>query len=171
MEEIDHQNNMVLMIFRFYLQANEYGFFIRRLKNVAMTKLSLSQVKQTEENFKRSSLLAGPKQEPSVNKRLSDTSKKFSTPQKEMTQYHLKDGRKEGFTSSFDHTLSANKQSNPNADLGLRDRRNSENPRLSISNQIGQTGSHQRLQGSILNDRDQYRLRVQKCTKLQSPRI
>lgn len=40
-EEMQTQNSMIMMIFRFFLQSNEYQFFIRRLKNVAMTKISL----------------------------------------------------------------------------------------------------------------------------------
>lgn len=39
---------MIMMIFKFFLQSNEYQFFIRRLKNVAMTKLSLKQLKTNE---------------------------------------------------------------------------------------------------------------------------
>ena len=37
-----------MMIFRFFLQSNEYQFFIRRLKNVAMTKVSLKQLRSNE---------------------------------------------------------------------------------------------------------------------------
>lgn len=39
---------MVLMIFRFFLQTGEFVFFSRRLKNVAMTKLSLKQLRSNE---------------------------------------------------------------------------------------------------------------------------
>ena len=39
---------MIMMIFRFFLQSNEYQFFIRRLKNVAMTKISLKQLRTNE---------------------------------------------------------------------------------------------------------------------------
>lgn len=37
-----------MMIFRFFLQSNEYQFFIRRLKNVSMTKMSLKQLRSNE---------------------------------------------------------------------------------------------------------------------------
>jgi len=37
--ELASGNSMVLMIFRFFLQSNEYQFFIRRLKNVALTRM------------------------------------------------------------------------------------------------------------------------------------
>ena len=40
-EELQSQSSMILMIFRFLLQSGEYQFFIRRLKNVVMTKASL----------------------------------------------------------------------------------------------------------------------------------
>lgn len=40
-EELQSQSSMIMMIFRFLLQSNEYQFFIRRLKNVVMTKSSL----------------------------------------------------------------------------------------------------------------------------------
>ena len=43
-EELDSKSSMILMIFRFFLQSNEYQFFIRRLKNVVMTKASLRQL-------------------------------------------------------------------------------------------------------------------------------
>lgn len=43
-EELDAKSSMILMIFRFFLQSNEYQFFIRRLKNVVMTKASLRQL-------------------------------------------------------------------------------------------------------------------------------
>jgi len=36
------------MILRFYLQSGEFKFFMRRLKNVAITKMSLKQLKQNE---------------------------------------------------------------------------------------------------------------------------
>lgn len=36
--------SMVMMIFRFFIQSGEYQFFIKRLKNVAVTKLSLLKV-------------------------------------------------------------------------------------------------------------------------------
>jgi len=32
--ELELQSHMVMMIFKFYLQSNEYDFFIRRLRNV-----------------------------------------------------------------------------------------------------------------------------------------
>jgi len=32
--EIEAHSHMVMMIFKFYLQSNEYDFFLRRLKNV-----------------------------------------------------------------------------------------------------------------------------------------
>ncbi|CDW72601.1 UNKNOWN [Stylonychia lemnae] len=47
-EELQTQNSMIMMIFRFFLQSNEYQFFIRRLKNVAMTKVSLKQLRSNE---------------------------------------------------------------------------------------------------------------------------
>ena len=46
-EELDAKSSMILMIFRFFLQSNEYQFFIRRLKNVVMTKASLRQLSST----------------------------------------------------------------------------------------------------------------------------
>ena len=36
--ELLAQSNMVMMIFKFFLQSKEYTFFVRRLKNVAMTR-------------------------------------------------------------------------------------------------------------------------------------
>ena len=36
--------SMVLMIFRFFLQSGEYQFFVKRLKNISVTKLSLLTV-------------------------------------------------------------------------------------------------------------------------------
>jgi hypothetical protein len=39
---------MVLMIFRFFLLGHEYPFFVRRLKNAAMTKISLKQLTNNE---------------------------------------------------------------------------------------------------------------------------
>ena len=41
---VSSSTSMVLMIFRFYIQSGEYDFFIKRLKNVAVTKLSLKTV-------------------------------------------------------------------------------------------------------------------------------
>jgi hypothetical protein len=38
--ELLAQSNMVMMIFKFFMQSKEYTFFIRRLKNVAMTRKS-----------------------------------------------------------------------------------------------------------------------------------
>lgn len=43
-EELDAKSSMILMIFRFFLQSSEYAFFIRRLKNVVMTKVSFKQM-------------------------------------------------------------------------------------------------------------------------------
>ena len=40
LEEVEAKSSMILMIFRFFLQSGEYPFFIRRLKNVVMTKAS-----------------------------------------------------------------------------------------------------------------------------------
>jgi hypothetical protein len=37
-KEVNEGSSMTLMIFRFFLQSQEYQFFLRRLKNVAMTK-------------------------------------------------------------------------------------------------------------------------------------
>lgn len=48
-EEIESDNSMTLMIFRFYLQANEYTFFIRRLRNVALSKQSFNQLKMNDD--------------------------------------------------------------------------------------------------------------------------
>ena len=39
---------MVLAIFRYFLQSGEVSFFVRRLKNVAMTKNSLKQIKAND---------------------------------------------------------------------------------------------------------------------------
>lgn len=36
--ELAAQSSMVMMIFKFFLQSKEYTFFVRRLKNVAMTR-------------------------------------------------------------------------------------------------------------------------------------
>jgi hypothetical protein len=47
-EEMQTQSSMIMMIFRFFLQSNEYMFFIRRLKNVAMTKMSLKQLRSND---------------------------------------------------------------------------------------------------------------------------
>ena len=47
-EEIESQNNMLLMIFRFFLQSGEFEFFVRRVKNVVITKASLKQIKSNE---------------------------------------------------------------------------------------------------------------------------
>jgi|LauGreDrversion4_2_1035121.scaffolds.fasta_scaffold1236422_1 hypothetical protein len=43
-QELAADSHMVLMIFKFYLQSNEYEFFIRRLRNVTGTA-------QLETNF------------------------------------------------------------------------------------------------------------------------
>ena len=43
-EELQAKSSMIMMIFRFLLQSSEYQFFIRRLKNVVMTKASLRQL-------------------------------------------------------------------------------------------------------------------------------
>jgi hypothetical protein len=43
-DELQAQSSMIMMIFRFLLQSSEYQFFIRRLKNVVMTKASLRQL-------------------------------------------------------------------------------------------------------------------------------
>lgn len=42
-KELSQQSNMVMMIFKFFLQSKEYTFFVRRLKNVAMTRTSFAQ--------------------------------------------------------------------------------------------------------------------------------
>ena len=47
-EEMQTQSSMIMMIFRFFLQSSEYQFFIRRLKNVSMTKMSLKQLRTNE---------------------------------------------------------------------------------------------------------------------------
>jgi len=39
--ELSQQSNMVMMIFKFFLQSKEYSFFVRRLKNVAMTRTTV----------------------------------------------------------------------------------------------------------------------------------
>ena len=40
--ELENKQNMVLMIFKFFLQSKEYSFFVRRLKNVAATRTGLN---------------------------------------------------------------------------------------------------------------------------------
>lgn len=40
-KELSQQSNMVMMIFKFFLQSKEYSFFVRRLKNVAMTRTTV----------------------------------------------------------------------------------------------------------------------------------
>ena len=47
-EELQDPAGMIAMIFRFFLQSQEYSFFIRRLKNVAITKISLRQLSCNE---------------------------------------------------------------------------------------------------------------------------
>lgn len=47
-EELQAQSSMIMMIFRFFLQSGEFQFFIRRLKNVVMTKASLRQLSSNE---------------------------------------------------------------------------------------------------------------------------
>lgn len=37
-KELKEMSNMVMMIFKFFLQSKEYTFFVRRLKNVAVTR-------------------------------------------------------------------------------------------------------------------------------------
>ena len=39
--ELENKQNMVLMIFKFFLQSKEYSFFVRRLKNVAATRTGM----------------------------------------------------------------------------------------------------------------------------------
>ena len=36
--ELEGGSNMVMMIFKFFIQSKEYSFFLRRLKNVAVTR-------------------------------------------------------------------------------------------------------------------------------------
>ena len=47
-EELEAKNNKIILIFRFLLQSGQYQFFIRRLKNAIMAKLSLKQLKTNE---------------------------------------------------------------------------------------------------------------------------
>lgn len=42
--ELSQQSNMIMMIFKFFLQSKEYTFFVRRLKNVAMTRTATTEV-------------------------------------------------------------------------------------------------------------------------------
>ena len=44
--------SMVLMIFRFFLQSGEYQFFVKRLKNVSVTKMSLQTVNHSTIDLK-----------------------------------------------------------------------------------------------------------------------
>ena len=39
--ELQAVSNMVMMIFKFFLQSKEYTFFVRRLKNVAVTRTNM----------------------------------------------------------------------------------------------------------------------------------
>jgi len=50
LDELKAQSSMIMMIFRFFLQSGEYQFFLRRLKNVVMTKASLSEIGLNENN-------------------------------------------------------------------------------------------------------------------------
>lgn len=45
---------MVLMIFKFYLQSNEYDFFIRRLRNVTGTYAESNFGKQVTNQYPQS---------------------------------------------------------------------------------------------------------------------
>ena len=40
--ELDSGSNMVMMIFKFFIQSKEYSFFLRRLKNVAVTRSGIT---------------------------------------------------------------------------------------------------------------------------------
>ncbi len=57
-EELDAKSSMILMIFRFFLQSSEYSFFIRRLKNAVMTKVSFKQLAVTSHQYEPQSLLS-----------------------------------------------------------------------------------------------------------------
>lgn len=39
--ELANKANMVMMIFKFFFQSKEYNFFVRRLKNVAVTRTTM----------------------------------------------------------------------------------------------------------------------------------
>ena len=65
-EEMQTQSSMIMMIFRFFLQSNEYQFFVRRLKNVSMTKMSLKQLRSNE-------TILGQRQEALVSRREENT--------------------------------------------------------------------------------------------------
>lgn len=56
MEELEAKSSMILMIFRFFLQSSEYPFFIRRLKNVVMTKASFKSFASPQEGSKEDHL-------------------------------------------------------------------------------------------------------------------
>ena len=75
--EIQAGSSMTLMIFRFYLQSQEYSFFLRRLKNVAMTKQSLHQLRN-QDYSDRSPIQAN--EDTFRNKRKSNDA--YSSPQK-----------------------------------------------------------------------------------------
>lgn len=42
--ELTNGSNMVMMIFKFFIQSKEYSFFLRRLKNVAVTRSGMQIV-------------------------------------------------------------------------------------------------------------------------------
>lgn len=78
--EIAAGSSMTLMIFRFYLQSQEYSFFLRRLKNVAMTKQSLHQLRNQDFGDRSSQLAPPPEDNIFRNKRRSNDA--YSSPQK-----------------------------------------------------------------------------------------
>lgn len=54
--------SMVLMIFRFFIQSGEYDFFVKRLKNVSVTKLSLQTVNSNDMPGQNTLINQGPYQ-------------------------------------------------------------------------------------------------------------
>lgn len=84
MEELEAKSSMILMIFRFFLQSSEYPFFIRRLKNVVMTKASFKsfappQDASKEDHLSRPQILS---QSVIASPDKSDISFAFKTPDK-----------------------------------------------------------------------------------------
>jgi len=49
--EIESHSHMVMMIFKFYLQSNEYDFFIKRLRNVTGSSYTENFGKQVTNQY------------------------------------------------------------------------------------------------------------------------
>lgn len=88
MEELEAKSSMILMIFRFFLQSSEYPFFIRRLKNVVMTKASFKSFSPSQDTTKLEDHLSRPQilsQSVIASPDKSDMSFAFRTPDKAMS--------------------------------------------------------------------------------------